>query len=262
MSARRKKTDGISCCSRHSLPPFPHQRKLGGCSNHLHRPQTTPSSLGKSRAQSWPGRISCHNFSRSHVLGHHTSRSNDRFFSNCYSAKDSCPGTDRCAFPYPSVFTLPIRFALQTSLIIRCTRKPIVDEGDPVANEHFVLNRHPFANKGVAGNFTSGANPGAFLNLNKCADFGVVTNRTTIQIREGKDLDPLAELHIRGYALVKLIGITHAANTLRSTEGTATPTPWPFPFACPFPLCPLVDPFNWFSATPLAECAGNPKLTA
>ena len=61
------------------------------------------------------------------------------------------------------------------------------------------------------------------VNLDEGSDFGVISNFAPVKICEGKNLDPLAKLHVRGNALIKLIWNTHAANTLLPPAGAAAP---------------------------------------
>ena len=83
-----------------------------------------------------------------------------------------------------------------------------------MADEHFVFNAHTFTDESVAGNFATRTDPGTFLYLDKGSDLGVISNLAPVKICEGKNLDPLAKLHVRGNPLIKLIRCTHAANTL------------------------------------------------
>jgi hypothetical protein len=57
-------------------------------------------------------------------------------------------------------------------------------------DENIIFNGYSFADEGVAGYFTVFANKRILLNLNKSADFCIITNATAIKI------DKLGEFYI------------------------------------------------------------------
>ena len=64
-------------------------------------------------------------------------------------------------------------------------RVQVVDEHHAVTDEHFILDRHPFANERVARNLAVRANHRVFLNLHERPDARIVADAAAIQIDEG-----------------------------------------------------------------------------
>ena len=81
----------------------------------------------------------------------------------------------------------------------------VVDERHIVADEHLVLDRHSFANEGVAGDLAAVANPGALLNFHKGPDLHFVANFAAVEIGETIDAHPFAEFHIRRDAFAEFV---------------------------------------------------------
>jgi hypothetical protein len=87
--------------------------------------------------------------------------------------------------------------ALQFALAAGRSRVTIIGEGDVVADENFVLQHHPFADKCVTGYFTAGADANAFLNLDKSSDFAIVANLTSVKVGKAVDADATAQFDVR-----------------------------------------------------------------
>lgn len=81
--------------------------------------------------------------------------------------------------------------------------KTIVDEGNAVADEDFILQHHTLANEAVARYLAAIPNARPFLDFHKRTDLHVIPNLATVKIREREDLHPLAQFYIRSDALVK-----------------------------------------------------------
>lgn len=72
----------------------------------------------------------------------------------------------------------------------------IIDESDAVADEDFVFDRHSFADKTVAGDFTVATDARVLLNLNERTNPGAVADLTTVKVDEVMDNNVAAELDI------------------------------------------------------------------
>ena len=103
----------------------------------------------------------------------------------------------------------PIRIGLQLPIAIGGARIKIIGEGNVVADEDFIFERHTFTNKSVTRNFAPIPDFDAFLNLDKCADFYVVSNFTTIQIDKPMESNVSTQLDIRSNPLERLLRKTH-----------------------------------------------------
>jgi hypothetical protein len=68
-----------------------------------------------------------------------------------------------------------------------------------VTDENIVLDGYAFADKCVAGNLAVFADPGTFLYLYKCTDFGVVVNFASVKIHKFVYIDVFTELYVGGY---------------------------------------------------------------
>src|SRR5437867_10987925 len=109
----------------------------------------------------------------------------------------------------------PVLLGLQRAVRVRGTRVGIVDEGDPVADEHVVLDRDAFADERVARNLTILADLGVLLDLDEGADLGVVAYLTTIEVDEPRQLDAFAKLHVGGDTDVLAHSVTALPLSLR-----------------------------------------------
>jgi len=103
----------------------------------------------------------------------------------------------------------PIRFGLQLPAAIRGPRVEVIGESNIVADEDFIFQSHPFANKSVTRNFATIPDFDAFLDFDKCADFYVVSNFTTIQIDKPMESNVSTQLDIRSNPLERLLRKTH-----------------------------------------------------
>ena len=75
-------------------------------------------------------------------------------------------------------------------------RVTVVNEADMVANETLVLNRHAFANEGMAGYLTILSDHRILLDFDKRTDFSVIANRAAIEIDEPGELNVFAETDV------------------------------------------------------------------
>ena len=73
----------------------------------------------------------------------------------------------------------------------------IVDERHAVTDEDVVFDGDAFANKGMAGNLAIAADGGILLDLDECANLGVIADLAAVQVDELGELDVLAQLYVR-----------------------------------------------------------------
>src|SRR5205085_960633 len=80
----------------------------------------------------------------------HTARAHNRIFPHRNSAQQCRAGPDRRAPLDARWDAVPIRLSLKLSVSVRRLGKTVIDEGDVVADEHFVLQTHALADESVA----------------------------------------------------------------------------------------------------------------
>ena len=165
---------------------------------------------------------------RGNILGDYAARSDSRPFANFDSAKNRGAGTNRGSFPDDGRDAFPIGIRLLRAVRVRCPRKAIVDKGHIMSDEYLIFDRDSFANERMARDFATTAHASTFLNFDERPNLGVIANFATVEIRECEDLDPLAKLHVRRNALIKLVVIVHAGMRVRSGVGAGMdPLPSP-----------------------------------
>jgi hypothetical protein len=97
-----------------------------------------------------------------------------------------------------------------------------------MSDEYLVFDRDSFANERMARDFATTAHASALLDFDERPNLGVIANFAAVEIREREDLDPLAKLHVRRNALIKLVVIVHAGMRVRSGAGAGMdPLPSP-----------------------------------
>ena len=62
--------------------------------------------------------------------------------------------------------------------------------------EHVVLNDDAFTNKAVAGYLASISDAGILLDLDECADLGLISDFAAVEIYELREPHILAQLHV------------------------------------------------------------------
>ena len=92
---------------------------------------------------------------------------------------------------------LPIKVSLYGAACSCCARIFVIDEDDAMADKDFVLDRHPFTNKAMRGNFAVAAYARTLLNFDERSDAGTIANLAAVQIYKVMDLDVAAELYVR-----------------------------------------------------------------
>src|SRR4029077_8568235 len=137
-----------------------------------------------------------------YVFRHHATCADDCIFSDHYVGKNRRSGTDRRALLYYSLLDPPILLRLQLALGGRGARIGIVDEGDTVADECVVLNRHAFADECMTRNLAVLSHSGVLLNFDERANLRVFTDFAAVQIDELRKLYALTELYIGSDASV------------------------------------------------------------
>ncbi len=162
------------------------------------------SNLGLKRPKQ-SGRVACDHRARRHILRHHAAGPDHRFLTNGYATEKCGSRTDGGASFYQGANAGPIRVGLQPPIVVGGARKTIVGESDIVTDENIVFQGHPFANEGVTRNFTAITDFDTFLNLNKSADFYIVPNFTTVEIREVVNTDIFSQLYVRSDSLTRCL---------------------------------------------------------
>ena len=117
------------------------------------------------------------------VMRDHRSRTNQSAFSNRHSSGNDFPASNRCSAHHASRDDSPILFRLQ-SPVGRGARIQIVDEHHAVPNEDVVFDVHSFADKTVRGDLAAASNEDVFLDLDEGADFGLVTQRASVEVHQ------------------------------------------------------------------------------
>src|SRR5258708_39951839 len=126
------------------------------------------------------GRIAGHDAVRRNILSDYAARSDDGIWPDVYICEDGSSGTDRGALLDHRWFDSPVRVTLQVAFASGCTRIGIVSENNAMSNEDVVLDHYALADKGMALNLAAFSYDCVFLYLNKCADFCLVTDFTSI----------------------------------------------------------------------------------
>src|SRR5207249_2397664 len=127
-----------------------------------------------------------------HVARDHTTRAHYSILTNRHATQNRRAGANGCPALDACPHHLPVLIALKLATGSRGSRIFVINERDVVADESLILNGDTFADKRVAGYFHVLAYVGVFLDLNKRADLGVITDRATIQVDKGVDADVLA----------------------------------------------------------------------
>ena len=78
-----------------------------------------------------------------------------------------------------------------------------------MTHKYLVLDRHAFADEGVALNLAPCADLGAFLNLHKSADRRIVTDLTPVEVHEGIQLHVAPQLHVGRDSTQQAISLSH-----------------------------------------------------
>src|SRR5262245_60147354 len=102
------------------------------------------------------GRAPGHHRSRGHVLRHDRPGPDQGPFADRYPTQNHRPGPDRGPLTHACRDYFPVGLGLRLSGG-RGSRVGVVDEHDPMADEHLVLDCHPLADKGVARDLAPGS---------------------------------------------------------------------------------------------------------
>src|ERR1700760_1332447 len=133
---------------------------------------------------------------RSDIPCHDASRAYHGAFADGDAAQDGAPGADGGAPLHGRGDDLPVCFGLQCAIGIGTARKFVVDEGDVMTDENIVLDLHTFANECVARDLYVFPDRGILLNLDKHPNFGVVADRTAVEVYEAEEAHILPEPHV------------------------------------------------------------------
>ncbi|SRR5258706_2979471 len=140
----------------------------------------------------YPAGIASHDCMRCYVSRHHRPGTDNRSFSNGYTAQNHRAAADRRPPADASGNAFPIRSGLQGTVGVHGSRISVIDKHDVMPHETFIFDNHAFANKCMAGNFAAPPNDRAALNLDKCAYRRVFANLATIEIDKPVNLNARA----------------------------------------------------------------------
>ncbi len=121
----------------------------------------------------YAGGIAGDDRARWHVARHDAARADNRAFADGDAAEQHCAGANRGAAADDGRLAFPVGFRLKLTGCGRA-RETVVDEGDVVTNEYFVLNRDAFADEGVARDLAPATDLRALLDFDERAHFGTV----------------------------------------------------------------------------------------
>src|SRR5262249_34995869 len=102
-----------------------------------------------------PRRAPGYHCPRFHVLGHDRPGTHQGAGPNCHPTQNYRPAANRSAFAHPRRDHLPVGLRREHA-VGRGPGVQVVDEHDPVADEHLVLDRHPFTDERVTRNLAPG----------------------------------------------------------------------------------------------------------
>src|SRR3989441_2689849 len=179
---------------------------------------TAPSVQLLSGEQHWFGGdipqesrwIAGHDGTSRYVAGDDTAGPDDGILPDDHVREDRCPGPDRRAFPHQRCLDLLVVPGLKSPSRGRRPRVGVVDEGDAVADENVVLNRHAFADEGVARNLTPPAGLRILLDLDERPDLRLVADLAAVQVDELRKFDVLPQLDV-GRNAERFIGLHQQA---------------------------------------------------
>src|SRR5262249_60327050 len=84
---------------------------------------------------------------------------------------------------------LPVAARLELTGRRRRARVGVVDEGDAVADEDVILDRHALADEGVARDLAAPSDRRVLLDFDERADLGLVADLAPIQVDELREPD-------------------------------------------------------------------------
>ena len=116
--------------------------------------------------------------------------------------KDGRAGADGGPFLDQRGLHGPIRLGLQPAVPRGGAGVGVIDESHPMPDEDIILDRHTFADEGVAGDLAVPADGGVFLDFHEGADLGVVADGAAVEVDEFREPDILPELDVFGYAQI------------------------------------------------------------
>lgn len=133
---------------------------------------------------------------RRNIPGDDAACAHQRVLANGNAAKNHRAGANGRAALDPRGNASPVGLGLETAARGGGARKPVIDEGDIVADKNLVLNGHAFADEGMTGYLAPRADFGALLYFDKSADLCVITHFTAVKVGKRKDADTLAEFDV------------------------------------------------------------------
>ncbi len=165
----------------------------------------TPSAAAVSRVVG-SSRHACHRRAGWHVAG------------------DDCPGPDECTAADPNAAEddgsapdrgtslddgsqqRPVVGRLERPVVVDGSRIRVVDEHDPVPDEHLVLDLDSLADEGVALDLAPRADRGASLDLYERPDSRVVPDAAAVEVDERLDDDAGTEFDVDDLPAGSLVG--------------------------------------------------------
>ena len=164
-----------------------------------------PPSTTRSKRLENSGRVAGNYRVCRHIFGDHTAGANHRVIPNGYATQQRRTGSDGGALFDQGWDANPIRVRLQLTFAVGGTRITVICKGNIVSDKYLVFQSHAFANKSVTRNFATIPDFDAFLNFDKCADFYVVSNFTTIQIDKPMEPNVSTQLDVWSNPLERLL---------------------------------------------------------
>src|SRR5438309_4489262 len=151
--------------------------------------------LGRDQAED-PRRIPSHNRIVGHIAGHNAAGPADGVLPDDHVREYGHPGPDRRAFSHQRGLDLPVLPGLEFPRRSRRPRIRVVDEGDAMADEDVILDRHAFTDEGVARNLAPPADLRILLDLDERSDLRFVADLAAVQVDELRELDVLPQLDV------------------------------------------------------------------
>src|ERR1041384_8399668 len=142
-------------------------------------------------------RIADHGRAGRHIARDDGARPHHRALADAHAAQDGGPGADRGIVLDPGLGQRPVPGPLGGAIVVAGPRGAVVDERDPVPDEHPVGDVDARADEGVGRDLAMVADRYAALDLDERADPRVRADTTPVQVHELVDCRALTDYHIR-----------------------------------------------------------------
>src|SRR5215211_1881906 len=152
-----------------------------------------PRRLARSRRSGGHARNS---LARCDVARDDGAGADERTLTDPSAAQDNRAGPERRTMLDNGTHEQPVVLGLQRAQLARRTRELIVDEQDAMADENLVLDRDPCADERMALDLAPRTDHGIALDLHERPDARLVANAASVEVRERRDDDVLAEIDV------------------------------------------------------------------